>query len=50
VKSNVLGIVVNRAPTHGAHAESYYYREGYAPQSPDRSRKERARERQAAAL
>jgi succinoglycan biosynthesis transport protein ExoP len=50
VKGNVLGIVVNRAPTHGAHAESYYYREGYAPQSPDRSRKERARERQAAAL
>ena len=46
----VKGIVVNRAPTHGAHAESYYYREGYAPLSGDRSRKERSRERQAAAL
>ena len=48
VNGNVLGIVVNRIPTRGANAESYYYRDGYAPLSPDRSRKERSRERKAA--
>ncbi len=50
VKGDVMGIVVNRNPTHGAHAESYYYREGYAPQTAEPSRKGRSRERQAAAL
>jgi Mrp family chromosome partitioning ATPase len=45
VNGNVLGLVINRVPTKGAHAESYYYREGYAPQSSDRSRKDRARDR-----
>jgi Mrp family chromosome partitioning ATPase len=45
VNGNVLGLVVNRIPTKGADAESYYYHEGYAPQSPDRSRKERAKDR-----
>ena len=49
VNGNVLGLVVNRIPTRGANAENYYYRDGYAPLSPDRSRKERARERKAAA-
>jgi capsular exopolysaccharide synthesis family protein len=47
VNGNVLGLVVNRIPTRGANAESYYYRDGYAPLSPDRSRKERARDRKA---
>jgi succinoglycan biosynthesis transport protein ExoP len=46
VSANVLGLVVNRLPVRGADAETYY-REGYAPLSPDRSRKERARDRQA---
>ena len=46
VNGNVLGIVVNRVPTKGANAESYYYSEGYAPLSPDRSRRERAKNRQ----
>ena len=50
VKGDVMGIVVNRNPTHGAHAESYYYREGYAPQVAEVSRKGRSRERQSAAL
>ena len=57
VKGDILGIVVNRNPTHGAHAESYYYREGYAPHNPEGSRKDRAkeakqraRERQGAAI
>jgi capsular exopolysaccharide synthesis family protein len=45
VNGNVLGVVVNRIPTRGANAESYYYSEGYAPMSGDRSRKDRARER-----
>jgi polysaccharide biosynthesis transport protein len=45
VGGNVLGLVVNRIPTKGADAESYYYREGYAPQLPARSRKERSKER-----
>ena len=45
VGGNVLGLVVNRIPTKGADAESYYYREGYAPQLPARSRKERAKDR-----
>jgi capsular exopolysaccharide synthesis family protein len=45
VNGNVLGLVVNRIPTKGADAESYYYHEGYAPQAPDRSRKERAKDR-----
>ncbi|MEO6412932.1 MAG: polysaccharide biosynthesis tyrosine autokinase, partial [Pedococcus sp.] len=44
VNGNVLGLVVNRIPTRGANAESYYYSEGYAPDSPTRSRKERARD------
>ena len=46
VNGNILGIVVNRIPTRGANAEGYYYGEGYAPQSADRTRKERARDRQ----
>jgi capsular exopolysaccharide synthesis family protein len=47
VNGNVLGIVVNRIPTRGAHAtETYYYGEGYAPVPADQSRKERARARQ----
>lgn len=50
VNGNVLGVVVNRIPTRGANAESYYYGEGYAPMVPDRSRKERARERHSAAV
>ena len=41
--------MVNRVPTRGANAETYYYRDGYAPQSPDRSRKDRASERKAQA-
>lgn len=45
VNGNVLGLVVNRIPTKGADAETYYYREGYAPQLPARTRKERSRER-----
>ena len=45
VNGNVLGVVVNRIPTRGANAESYYYGEGYAPLSPERSRKERTRDR-----
>jgi tyrosine-protein kinase len=45
VNGNVLGLVVNRIPTRGADAESYYYSEGYAPQAPERSRKERAKDR-----
>ena len=45
VNGNVLGLVLNRVPVKGAHAESYYYREGYAPLSADRTRKERARDR-----
>ena len=45
VNGNILGVVVNRIPTRGANAESYYYGEGYAPLSADRSRKERARDR-----
>jgi capsular exopolysaccharide synthesis family protein len=44
VNGNILGLVVNRIPTRGANAESYYYSEGYAPDSPTRSRKERARD------
>jgi len=48
VNGNVLGIVVNRVPTKGANAESYYYSEGYAPLSPDRSRRDRAKDRQGA--
>ena len=35
VNGNVLGLVVNRIPTRGANAESYYYSEGYAPITPD---------------
>jgi polysaccharide biosynthesis transport protein len=46
VNGNILGLVVNRIPTKGANADSYYYAEGYAPMTPDRSRKDRARERQ----
>jgi Mrp family chromosome partitioning ATPase len=46
VNGNVLGVVVNRIPTRGANAETYYYGEGYAPLSPDRSRRERSRDRQ----
>jgi Mrp family chromosome partitioning ATPase len=45
VNGNVLGLVINRIPMKGADAESYYYREGYAPLSNDRSRKDRARSR-----
>jgi capsular exopolysaccharide synthesis family protein len=45
VNGNVLGIVVNRIPTRGADADSYYYAEGYAPMPSDRSRKERTRDR-----
>jgi capsular exopolysaccharide synthesis family protein len=45
VGGNVLGLVVNRIPTKGADAESYYYREGYAPQLPAQSRKERSKDR-----
>ncbi|MDF2091646.1 polysaccharide biosynthesis tyrosine autokinase [Knoellia sp. 3-2P3] len=45
VGGNVLGMVVNRIPTKGADAESYYYREGYAPQLPAQSRKERSKDR-----
>jgi capsular exopolysaccharide synthesis family protein len=45
VNGNVLGLVVNRIPTKGADAESYYYSEGYAPQAPERTRKERAKDR-----
>ena len=45
VNGNVLGVVVNRIPTRGANAESYYFGEGYAPLSPDHSRKERAKDR-----
>lgn len=45
VNGNVLGLVVNRIPTKGADAETYYYREGYAPQLPARTRKERAKDR-----
>ena len=48
VSGNVLGVVVNRVPTRGANAETYYYAEGYAPESPDRSRRERSRDRQSA--
>nr|WP_272955472.1 polysaccharide biosynthesis tyrosine autokinase [Pedococcus badiiscoriae] len=47
VNGNVLGLVVNRIPTRGANAESYYYAEGYAPLTTSRSRKERARDRAA---
>jgi len=47
VNGNILGVVVNRIPTRGANAESYYYGEGYAPLSADRSRKQRARDRKA---
>ncbi|NNM45766.1 polysaccharide biosynthesis tyrosine autokinase [Knoellia koreensis] len=39
VKGSVLGLVVNRAPTKGADAESYYYRDGYAPETPPRTRR-----------
>ena len=46
VNGNVLGVVVNRIPTRGANAETYYYGEGYAPLSPDRSRRERTKDRQ----
>lgn len=46
VNGNVLGVVINRIPTRGANAETYYYGEGYAPLSPDRSRRERSRDRQ----
>jgi hypothetical protein len=45
VGGNVLGLVVNRIPTKGADAESYYYRDGYAPQLPAQSRKERSKDR-----
>jgi capsular exopolysaccharide synthesis family protein len=45
VNGNVLGLVVNRIPTKGADAETYYYRDGYAPQLPARTRKERAKDR-----
>jgi capsular exopolysaccharide synthesis family protein len=47
VNGNVLGLVVNRIPTRGANAQSYYYGEGYAPITAARSRKERARDRAA---
>jgi capsular exopolysaccharide synthesis family protein len=44
VGSNVLGLVINRIPAKGADAETYYYREGYAPESAERSRRGRSRE------
>lgn len=50
VNGNVLGLVVNRIPTRGANAESYYYGEGYAPLTQARSRKERTRDRHAHAV
>jgi polysaccharide biosynthesis transport protein len=45
VNGNVLGLMVNRIPTRGADAQTYYYGDGYAPLSADRSRKQRAKDR-----
>ena len=42
VNGRVLGLVLNRLPTKGADAY-YYYRQGYAPQSPDKNSKKRQR-------
>ncbi len=51
VNGNVLGLVVNRIPTKGADAETYYYyRDGYAPETPERSRKDRRRSPQQAGV
>lgn len=45
VNGEVLGVVANRVATKGADAETYYYREGYAPDPGPRTRKERTKER-----
>jgi capsular exopolysaccharide synthesis family protein len=45
VNGEVLGVVANRVATRGADAETYYYREGYAPDPGPRTRKERTKER-----
>ncbi len=50
VNGNLLGIVVNRIPTRGVDAGSYYYSEGYAPRPADGSRKERGKDRQRASV
>ncbi|MGO4342647.1 polysaccharide biosynthesis tyrosine autokinase [Pedococcus sp. 2YAF34] len=50
VGGNLLGIVVNRIPTRGADAGTYYYGNGYAPLTADRSRKQRAKDRQSASV
>ena len=42
VKGRVLGLVLNRLPTKGSDAYSYY-RDGYAPESPRQRTKERER-------
>ena len=42
VKGRVLGLVLNRMPTKGSDAYSYY-RDGYAPESPRQRTKERER-------
>jgi len=44
VKGRLLGLVLNRLPTKGADAYSYY-RDGYAPHSPRKVAKERERVR-----
>jgi capsular exopolysaccharide synthesis family protein len=45
VNGNILGLVINRIPTRGADAESYYYSDGYAPLTAEGTRKERSRHR-----
>jgi len=45
VQGRVLGLVLNMLPTKGADAYSYYYGEGYAPESPRKRAKDRERVR-----
>ena len=43
VQARVLGLVLNMIPTQGPDGYYYYYRQGYAPESPRQHAKERER-------